>query len=66
MFEPISDHNGKPVIVKSKDGKQIQKFSDVKALEAFEFGMFSGYSIEGDHVVVSAKDEFFELTPGLS
>tara|TARA_X000000368_G_C22776130_1_gene599419 strand:- start:395 stop:595 length:201 start_codon:yes stop_codon:yes gene_type:complete len=66
MFEGIENYNDLPAIVKSKDGKQVRKFSSVKVLLMVENQLFNGYTVDGDQVIVSAKDEFFDLTVGLS
>ena len=66
MFEGIENYNDLPAIVKSKDGKQVRKFSSVKVLLMVEKQLFNGYTVDGDQVIVSAKDEFFDLTVGLS
>ena len=66
MFEGIENYNDLPAIVKSKDGKQVRKFSSVKVLLMVEKQLFNAYTVDGDQVIVSAKDEFFDLTVGLS
>jgi hypothetical protein len=66
MFESIEKYSDLPAIVKSKDGKQVRKFKSVKSLLMLENNLLNGYTVEGDEVVVSAKDEFFDLTIGLS
>ena len=66
MFEGIENYNDLPAIVKSKDGKQVRKFSSVKVLLMVEKQLFNAYTVDGDQEIVSAKDEFFDLTVGLS
>ena len=66
MFEGIENYNDLPAIVKSKDGQHVRKFSSVKVLLMVENQIFNGYTLDGDKVRVSAKDEFFDLTVGLS